>query len=128
MHDLKQATMSYFQDLKYIVTSKSDEVYDVKQKRTGLEVELDFSIYGKGELPANTQLNKDKRLIFINVCDVEKIGFDETENFCQTLNRHCSLIVLDDDYFEQTMKDIWMFLSIDPRDRNAFTDSRFYKA
>jgi hypothetical protein len=26
------------------------------------------------------------------------------------------------------MKDIWMFLSIDPRDRNAFTDSRFYKA
>jgi hypothetical protein len=36
-------------------------------------------------------------------------------------------VVFDEAFFEQTIKEIWMFLSIDPRNRDVFNESRFYK-
>jgi hypothetical protein len=38
------------------------------------------------------------------------------------------MVVYEEEFFEQSMKEIWMFLSNDPRDRDVFNDSKFYRA
>jgi hypothetical protein len=126
MHPMKKATLNYFDGLKYFTESHVEEVYELKQKRTGLEVELDFSFLGQSQLPTHLEVKKHKRLIFIDATDAEKIGFEPIEGLMKKLDDHCSLVILEDEYFEHTMKDIWMFLSNDPRDRDVFTESRFY--
>ncbi|MDD1793691.1 hypothetical protein L4D06_13670 [Enterovibrio makurazakiensis] len=127
MLELKNAVLNYFEELNYRVVSEVGGVYHVKQNRIGLEVELDFSVLGKGILPRNTVLSHHKKLIFMGINDVETVGFESLERFASTLDQHCSLTVLEDEFFDQTMKEIWMFLSQDPRERDVFNDSRFYK-
>lgn len=128
MQTLKQTVLNYFDELNYRLVPASDEHYHATQNRTGLQVELDFSVLNKGKLPSDTQFEKDKKLFFMTVTDVEAIGFDGLENFASGLDEHCSLAILEEEFFEHTMKEIWMFLSNDPRDRDVFKESRFYKA
>ncbi len=127
MKDVKRTVLEYFDDLKYQVTSQTHECYQLKQKRTGLEVELDFSCLGKGVAPTDMSLNKDKKLIALTLTDIENIGFEKMESIAETLDEHCSFLIYEEEFFEQTMKEIWMFLSNDPRERDVFNDSRFYK-
>lgn len=127
MQALKQATLDYFASLKYEVIEHSADSYLVKQKRTGLEVELDFSVLGRGELPQDNPPARDKRLAFLDVSDVETIGFDALGAFGEKLDQHFSVVIFDGEFSEQTMKEVWMFLSQDPRERDVFNDSRFYK-
>lgn len=125
---MKDVVLNYFDELNYSVIEQTQSLYHLKQNRTGLEVEIDFSVLGQGTLPTDTAVNKHKKLFFLYVSDVETIGFEALEVFASDLNEHCSLAILEQDYFEHTMKEIWMFLANDPRDRNVFTESRFYSA
>ncbi len=124
---MKQETLSYFNDLNYTITTQSDGVYDLKQNRTGLTVELNFSVLNRGKLPELRVKNTDKKLFFLALCDVEQIGIDKLEPFFLNLDEHCSLVVLEEEFFEQSMKEIWMFLAKDPRERDVFKESRYYK-
>ena len=128
MHPMKQETLSYFDDLNYSVVTQSEAVYELKQNRTGLTLELNFSVLGKGELPAESEQKTDKKLYFIDIEDIENIGFEALEPFVVGLGGHCSMVVFEEELFEQSMKEIWMFLSNDPRDRDVFNDSKFYRA
>lgn len=128
MHPMKQETLSYFDDLNYSVVTQSKAVYELKQNRTGLTVELNFSVLGKGELPTENEQKTDKKLYFIDIEDIENIGFEALEPFVVGLGEHCSMVVYEEEFFEQSMKEIWMFLSNDPRDRDVFNDSKFYRA
>ncbi|WP_407833636.1 hypothetical protein [Vibrio rotiferianus] len=128
MHPMKQETLSYFDDLNYSVVTQSEAVYELKQNRTGLTVELNFSVLGKGELPTESEQKTDKKLYFIDLDDIENIGFEAIEPFVVGLGEHCSMVVYEEEFFEQSMKEIWMFLSNDPRDRDVFNDSKFYRA
>ncbi|CAH1529147.1 hypothetical protein ACPV3O_09425 [Vibrio rotiferianus] len=128
MHPMKQETLSYFDDLNYSVVTQSEAVYELKQNRTGLTVELNFSVLGKGELPTESEQKNDKKLYFIDLDDIENIGFEALEPFVVGLGEHCSMVVYEEEFFEQSMKEIWMFLSNDPRDRDVFNDSKFYRA
>ncbi|MGI1899522.1 hypothetical protein REH74_018470, partial [Vibrio campbellii] len=67
MHPMKQETLSYFDNLNYSVMAQTEEVYKLKQNRTGLTVELNFSVLGKGELPAESEQITDKKLYFIDI-------------------------------------------------------------
>nr|WP_237705406.1 hypothetical protein [Vibrio rotiferianus] len=125
---MKQETLSYFDDLNYSVVTQSEAVYELKQNRTGLTVELNFSVLGKGELPTESEQKTDKKLYFIDIDDIENIGFEALEPFVVGLGEHCSMVVYEEEFFEQNMKEIWMFLSNDPRDRDVFNDSKFYRA
>jgi hypothetical protein len=125
---MKQETLSYFDDLNYSVVTQSEAVYELKQNRTGLTVELNFSVLGKGELPTESEQKTDKKLYFIDINDIENIGFEALEPFVVGLGEHCSMVVYEEEFFEQSMKEIWMFLSNDPRDRDVFNDSKFYRA
>ncbi|MET2896733.1 hypothetical protein ABXV22_00255 [Vibrio rotiferianus] len=127
MHPMKQETLSYFDDLNYSVVTQSEAVYELKQNRTGLTVELNFSVLGKGELPTESEQKNDKKLYFIDLDDIENIGFEALEPFVVGLGEHCSMVVYEEEFFEQSMKEIWMFLSNDPRDRDVFNDSKFYR-
>ncbi|MBV7296287.1 hypothetical protein [Enterovibrio paralichthyis] len=128
MQTLKQIVLNYFDELNYRLVPASDEHYHATQNRTGLRVELDFSLLGQGRLPQCQRFDKDKKLFFMTVSDAETIGFDILEDFVLGLDEHCSLAILEEEFFEHTMKEIWMFLSNDPRDRDVFKESRFYKA
>ncbi|GAB7227348.1 hypothetical protein VrSk94_10290 [Vibrio rotiferianus] len=128
MPPMKQETLSYFDDLNYSVVTQSEAVYELKQNRTSLTVELNFSVLGKGELPAESEQKTDKKLYFIDIDDIENIGFEALEPFVVGLGEHCSMVVYEEEFFEQSMKEIWMFLSNDPRDRDVFNDSKFYRA
>ncbi|CAH1563097.1 hypothetical protein [Vibrio rotiferianus] len=128
MHPMKQETLSYFDDLNYSVVTQSEAVYELKQNRTGLTVELNFSVLGKGELPTESEQKTDKKLYFIDLDDIENIGFEALEPFVVGLGEHCSMVVYEEEFLEQSMKEIWMFLSNDPRDRDVFNDSKFYRA
>lgn len=128
MHPMKQETLSYFDDLNYSVVTQSEAVYELKQNRTGLTVELNFSVLGKGELPTESEQKTYKKLYFIDIDDIENIGFEALEPFVVGLGEHCSMVVCEEEFFEQSMKEIWMFLSNDPRDRDVFNDSKFYRA
>lgn len=128
MHPMKQETLSYFDDLNYSVMAQTEEVYELKQNRTGLTAELNFSVLGKGELPADSAQKTDKKLYFIDIEDIERIGFEALESFVVGLGEHCSVVVFEEEFFEQSMKEMWMFLSNDPRDRDVFNDSTFYRA
>ncbi|MHA2688286.1 hypothetical protein [Vibrio harveyi] len=128
LYPMKQETLSYFDDLNYNVVTQSEDVYELTQNRTGLTVELNFSALGKGELPAESSQKTDKKLYFIDIDDIENIGFDALESFVIRLNEHCSMVVFEEEFFEQSMKEMWMFLSNDPRDRDVFNDSKFYRA
>jgi hypothetical protein len=125
---MKQETLSYFDDLNYSVVTQSEAVYELKQNRTGLTVELNFSVLGKGDLPTESEQKTDKKLYFIDIDDIENIGFEALEPFVVGLGEHCSMVVFEEEFFEQSMKEIWMFLSNDPRDRDVFNDSKFYRA
>lgn len=127
MHPMKQQTLTYFDDLNYRIIEQKEQVYKLEQKRTGLTVELDFSVLAKGTLPVISQQATDKKLFFIDISDIETIGFELLESFFNQLNEHCSVVVFEPEFFEQSMKEMWMFLSNDPRDRDVFKDSRFYK-
>ena len=81
MHPMKQETLSYFDDLNYSVVAQTEEVYELKQNRTGLTVELNFSALGKGKLPAESEQRTDKKLYFIDIEDIERIGFEALEPF-----------------------------------------------
>ncbi|CAE6949729.1 hypothetical protein [Vibrio sp. B1FLJ16] len=124
---MKQETLNYFNDLNYTTTTQSDEVYELKQNRTGLTVELNFSVLNQGKLPELQLQNTDKKLFFLALGDVEEIGIDNLEPFFLNLDEHCSLVVLEEEFFEQSMKEIWMFLAKDPRERDAFKESKYYK-
>ncbi|MDA0382716.1 hypothetical protein [Vibrio owensii] len=128
MHPMKQETLSYFDDLNYSVMAQTEAVYELKQNRTGLTVELNFSVLGKGELPADSEQRTDKKLYFIDIEDIERIGFEALEPFVTGFGEHCSMVVFEEEFFEQSMKEMWMFLSNDPRDRDVFNDSKFYRA
>ena len=128
LYPMKQETLSYFDNLNYNVVTQSEDVYELTQNRTGLTVELNFSALGKGELPAESAQKTDKKLYFIDIDDIENIGFEALESFVIRLNEHCSMVVFEEEFFEQSMKEIWMFLSNDPRDRDVFNDSKFYRA
>ncbi|EKM23685.1 hypothetical protein [Vibrio sp. HENC-03] len=128
MHPMKQETLSYFDDLNYSVMAQTEAVYELKQNRTGLTVELNFSVLGKGKLPAESEQRTDKKLYFIDIEDIERIGFEALEPFVTGLGEHCSMVVFEEEFFEQSMKEMWMFLSNDPRDRDVFNDSKFYRA
>ncbi|HHF3034283.1 TPA: hypothetical protein ACVO3D_001121 [Vibrio diabolicus] len=108
--------------------AQTEEVYELKQNRTGLTVELNFSVLGKGELPAESEQRTDKKLYFIDIEDIEHIGFQALEPFVVGLGEHCFMVVFEEEFFEQSMKEMWMFLSNDPRDRDVFNDSKFYRA
>jgi hypothetical protein len=125
---MKQETLSYFDELNYSVVTQSEAVYELKQNRTGLTVELNFSVLGKGELPTESEQKTDKKLYFIDIDDIENIGFEALEPFVVGLGEHCSMVVYEEEFFEQSMKEIWMFLSNDPRDRDVFNDSKLYRA
>ncbi|MCG9548179.1 hypothetical protein L1D27_07140 [Vibrio harveyi] len=125
---MKQETLSYFDDLNYSVVTQSEDVYELTQNRTGLTVELNFSALGKGKLPTESAQKTDKKLYFIDIDDIENIGFEALESFVIRLNEHCSMVVFEEEFFEQSMKEMWMFLSNDPRDRDVFNDSKFYRA
>ncbi|WP_045484246.1 hypothetical protein [Vibrio owensii] len=127
MHPMKQETLSYFDDLNYNVMAQTEAVYELKQNRTGLTVELNFSALGKGELPAESEQRTDKKLYFIDIEDIEHIGFEALEPFVTGLGEDCSMVVFEEEFFEQSMKEMWMFLSNDPRDRDVFNDSKFYR-
>ncbi|MGR5238330.1 hypothetical protein [Vibrio alfacsensis] len=127
MHAMKQETLNYFDDLNYRVIAQSEEAYQLKQNRTGLTVELNFSILGKGKLPIDCEQQTNKKLFFLDISDVEIIGFDALEAFVVGLEEHCSMVVFEEEFFEQSMKEMWMFLSNDPRDRDVFNNSKFYK-
>ncbi|WP_413111871.1 hypothetical protein [Thaumasiovibrio sp. DFM-14] len=127
MHTQKQTALNYLDELNYSVVSQSDNTYELKQNRTGLEVELDFSVLGKGILPSDITPKKDKKLVFFDISDIDSIGIDALEVHASQYGEHCSLVVIEDAFFEQTMKEIWMFLANDPRERDVFNDSRFYK-
>ncbi|CAE6954004.1 hypothetical protein ACOMICROBIO_FLGHMIGD_03292 [Vibrio sp. B1FLJ16] len=124
---MKQETLNYFNDLNYTITTQSDEVYELNQNRTGLTVELNFSVLNQGKLPELQVQNTDKKLFFLALGDVEQIGIDNLEPFFLNLDEHCSLVVLEEEFFEQSMKEIWMFLAKDPRERDAFKESKYYK-
>ncbi len=124
---MKQETLNYFNDLNYTITTQSDEVYELNQNRTGLTVELNFSVLNQGKLPEIQVQNTDKKLFFLALGDVEQIGIDNLESFFLNLDEHCSLVVLEEEFFEQSMKEIWMFLAKDPRERDVFKESRYYK-
>ncbi len=124
---MKQQTLDYFNDLNYTITTQSDEVYELKQNRTGLTVELNFSFLNQGKLPELQVQSTDKKLFFLALGDVEQIGIDNLEPFFLNLDEHCSLVVLEDEFFEQSMKEIWMFLAKDPRERDVFKESKYYK-
>ncbi|HHP0464719.1 TPA: hypothetical protein ACRZZI_002319 [Vibrio harveyi] len=128
LYPMKQETLSYFDDLNYNVVTQSEDVYELTQNRTGLTVELNFSALGKGKLPAESAQKTDKKLYFIDIDDIENIGFEALESFVIRLNEHCSMVVFEEEFFEQSMKEMWMFLSNDPRDRDVFNDSKFYRA
>ncbi|MGV0458873.1 hypothetical protein LCE44_12025 [Vibrio harveyi] len=125
---MKQETLNYFDDLNYSVVTQSEDVYELTQNRTGLTVELNFSALGKGKLPSESAQKTDKKLYFIDIDDIENIGFEALESFVIRLNEHCSMVVFEEEFFEQSMKEMWMFLSNDPRDRDVFNDSKFYRA
>ncbi len=125
---MKQETLNYFNDLNYTVATQSDEVYELKQNRTGLTVELNFSAFNQAKLPEFQAQNTDKKLFFLALSDVEEIGIDNLEPFFLHLDEHCSLVVLEEAFFEQSMKEIWMFLAKDPRERDVFKESKYYKA
>ena len=59
MHPMKQETLSYFDDLNYSVMAQTEAVYELKQNRTGLTVEINFSVLGKGKLPAESEQRTD---------------------------------------------------------------------
>ncbi|MFV8406967.1 hypothetical protein ACNO6G_17865 [Vibrio harveyi] len=128
LYPMKQETLSYFDDLNYNVVTQSEDVYELTQNRTGLTVELNFSALGKGKLPSESAQKTDKKLYFIDIDDIENIGFEALESFVIRLNEHCSMVVFEEEFFEQSMKEMWMFLSNDPRDRDVFNDSKFYRA
>ncbi|EKO3784362.1 hypothetical protein V9R59_000493 [Vibrio harveyi] len=128
LYPMKQETLSYFDDLNYSVVTQSEDVYELTQNRTGLTVELNFSALGKGKLPTESAQKTDKKLYFIDIDDIENIGFEALESFVIRLNEHCSMVVFEEEFFEQSMKEMWMFLSNDPRDRDVFNDSKFYRA
>ncbi|AXY03539.1 hypothetical protein D1115_22100 [Vibrio alfacsensis] len=128
MHPMKQETLSYFDDLNYSIISRTDDVYALKQNRTGLTVELDFSVLGSGKLPEPRTQKTDKKLYFLDISDIERIGFEVLEPFAIALEEHCSMVVYEPEFFEQSMKEMWMFLSNDPRDRDVFKDSKFYRS
>ncbi|EGQ8040645.1 TPA: hypothetical protein RG678_002507 [Vibrio alginolyticus] len=128
MRPMKQETLSYFDDLNYSVMAQMEEVDELKQNRTGSTVELNFSVLGKGELPAESEQRTDKKLYFIDIEDIERIGFEALEPFVAGLGEHCSMVVFEEEFFEQSMKEVWMFLSNDPHDRDVFNDSKFYRA
>ncbi len=128
MQTLKLTVLNYFDELNYRLVPESDEHFHATQNRTGLQVELDFSLLDQGQLPQSQRFDKDKKLFFMTVSDAETIGFDILEDFVLGLHEHCSLAILEEEFFEHTMKEIWMFLSNDPRDRDVFKESRFYKA
>jgi hypothetical protein len=128
MQTTQSVILNYFQDLKYEIITQNEAAYIVKQKRTGLTVELDFSFLGGTNLPKTSAFEADKKLIIIDVQDIESIGFTALEAFAEEMNPHYSLVVYEEEFFEQTMKEIWMFLSVDPRDRDVFNESRFYKS
>ncbi|HDM8143708.1 TPA: hypothetical protein P0E33_002518 [Vibrio harveyi] len=128
LYPMKQETLSYFDDLNYSVVTQSEDVYELTQNRTGLTVELNFSALGKGKLPSESAQKTDKKLYFIDIDDIENIGFEALESFVIRLNEHCSMVVFEEEFFEQSMKEMWMFLSNDPRDRDVFNDSKFYRA
>lgn len=125
---MKQETLSYFDDLNYSIISQTDDVYALKQNRTGLTVELDFSVLGSGKLPEPRAQKTDKKLYFLDISDIERIGFEVLEPFAIELEEHCSMVVYEPEFFEQSMKEMWMFLSNDPRDRDVFNDSKFYRS
>lgn len=108
--------------------AQTEEVYELKQNRTGLTVELNFSVLGKGELPAESEQRTDKKLYFIDIEDIEHIRFQALEPFVVGLGEHCFMVMFEEEFFEQSMKEMWMFLSNDPRDRDVFNDSKFYRA
>ncbi|EKO3851883.1 hypothetical protein [Vibrio harveyi] len=128
LYPMKQETLNYFDDLNYSVVTQSEDVYELTQNRTGLTVELNFSALGKGKLPSESAQKTDKKLYFIDIDDIENIGFEALESFVIRLNEHCSMVVFEEEFFEQSMKEMWMFLSNDPRDRDVFNDSKFYRA
>ena len=128
MHPMKQETLSYFDDLNYSVMAQTEAVYELKQNRTGLTVELNFSALGKGKLPTESEQRTNKKRYFIDIEDIEHIGFEALEPFAVGLGEHCSMVVFEEEFFEQSMKEMWMFLSNDPRDRDVFNDSKFYRA
>ncbi|HDM8125978.1 TPA: hypothetical protein P0E14_000749 [Vibrio harveyi] len=128
LYPMKQETLNYFDALNYSVVTQSEDVYELTQNRTGLTVELNFSALGKGKLPSESAQKTDKKLYFIDIDDIENIGFEALESFVIRLNEHCSMVVFEEEFFEQSMKEMWMFLSNDPRDRDVFNDSKFYRA
>ncbi|MGR5300396.1 hypothetical protein [Vibrio alfacsensis] len=127
MHPMKQETLNYFDYLNYSIVTQSEQVYELKQNRTGLTVELNFSVLSKGKLPREYEQKTDKKLYFLDITDIESIGFETLEPFAIGLGEHCSMVVFEEEFFEQSMKEIWMFLSNDPRDRDVFNNSKFYK-
>ena len=124
---MRQQLLNYIDELNYSVTFLDENRYLAKQNRTDLSLELDFSYFGKTSLPKLTSFTADKKLFLLGIQDVEAMDFDLVSVFIEQLDRHCSLVVLESETFEQTMKEIWLFLSDDPRQRNVFTESKYYK-
>ena len=55
MHLMKQETLGYFDDLNHSVMAQTEAVYELKQNRTGLTVELNFAVLDNGELSAESE-------------------------------------------------------------------------
>jgi hypothetical protein len=127
MNNVKSALLDYFEQLNYQLCSQQDEYYHLKQNRTGLEVELDFRLlFNQSLSDCDLTVRKHKKLFIIDAKDIDTLGFDALEAFVEKLSQHCSMVVIEDGYLEQAQKEIWMYLSIDPRDRDVFNDSKYY--
>ncbi|WP_047043005.1 hypothetical protein [Vibrio mexicanus] len=127
MNNVKSALLDYFEQLNYQLCSQQEEYYHFKQNRTGLEVELDFRLlFDQSLSDCDLTVKKHKKLFVLDAKDIEKIGIEALEAFAEKLSLHCSMVVFEDGYLEQAQKEIWMFLSIDPRNRDVFNESKYY--
>lgn len=127
MNNVKNALLDYFEQLNYNLCSQQDEYYHLKQNRTGLEVELDFRLlFDQSLSDSELTVKKHKKLFVLDAKDIDKFGIEALEAFAEKLSQHCSMVVFEDGYLEQAQKEIWMFLSIDPRNRDVFNESKYY--
>ncbi len=127
MNSVKSTLLDYFEQLNYQLCSQQDEYYHLKQNRTGLEIELDFRLlFDQSLSDCDLTVKKHKKLFVIDAKDIDKFGIEALEAFAEKLSQHCSMVVFEDGYLEQAQKEIWMFLSIDPRNRDVFNESKYY--
>ncbi|UPQ86973.1 hypothetical protein [Vibrio sinaloensis] len=130
MYPIAQASLlNYFDQLNYSIVSQLHSTYLLRHNRTELCVELDFSCLEQATLPklGQTLAQAHKRLVVIDVSDIEAIGFDRLEHYADALSTHESMVIFEADSVEQMQKEVWLFLANDPRERDVFNESRYYR-